>query len=102
MNQCLWEKATINGMSGWRVTSKKTGYTDKSIFIPAAGYRLGTTYCFYEYNDSMYGFYWAATIKPGYSSPYAVYFSCFSDSQGPFFSDDRRFQGDNIRPVKSK
>lgn len=31
---CTWTKTTINGRAGYKVTSKKDGYTDKYIFIP--------------------------------------------------------------------
>lgn len=102
MNGCTWTKVTRNGMYGWRVTGKTAGYTDKSIFLPAAGYRSGTAYFFYEYNDAKYGFYWSASLREDYSDPYSIYFSCFSDSQGPFWSTDRRTQGNSVRPVKSR
>ena len=35
---CTWEWTTIGDTPGCRVTSKKEGYTDQSIFLPAAGY----------------------------------------------------------------
>ena len=35
---CTVEASTENGVSGFRFTSKIDGYTDKSIFIPSAGY----------------------------------------------------------------
>lgn len=38
-DNCTWTSATLNGVNGYRVTGKKPGYTDKSIFLPAAGYR---------------------------------------------------------------
>ena len=37
--QCTWTWTTQNGVYGYKVTSKKSGYTNKSIFLPAAGYR---------------------------------------------------------------
>jgi hypothetical protein len=36
---CTWEWTTNNGKNGYLVTSNKPGYTDRSIFLPAAGYR---------------------------------------------------------------
>ena len=46
-DNCTWEwqaagNATFGGVAGYKVTSKKTGYTDKYIFLPAAGCRDGT------------------------------------------------------------
>ena len=42
-NNCTWTRTTQNGVSGYKVTSKKSGYTNKSIFLPAAGYRCGSS-----------------------------------------------------------
>ena len=44
INNCTWtwctsEDTEYNRVAGWKVTSKKSGYTDRSIFLPAAGYR---------------------------------------------------------------
>ena len=38
-SRCEWEWTTINGVNGYKVTSKKNG---NSIFLPAAGCRYGT------------------------------------------------------------
>ena len=38
LSSCTWVWTTENGTNGYRVTSNKAGYTDKSIFLPAAGY----------------------------------------------------------------
>ena len=35
---CTWEWTSIDGASGYRITGKKEGFTDKSIFLPASGY----------------------------------------------------------------
>ena len=35
---CRWETTTLNGVKGYRVTSTVPGYTDRSIFLPLAGY----------------------------------------------------------------
>ena len=42
-NKCnsAWEWTCIEDTPGYRITSKKAGYTDKSIFLPAAGYFRG-------------------------------------------------------------
>ncbi len=37
---CIWTWTTKNGRRGYKVTSKVAGYTDKWIFLPAAGDRL--------------------------------------------------------------
>ena len=39
INNCTWEWTTTeHSEKGYKVTSNKTGYTDKSIFLPADGY----------------------------------------------------------------
>lgn len=38
-DNCKWEWTTQNGVEGYKVTSKKKGYTENSIFLPAAGRR---------------------------------------------------------------
>ena len=59
--QCTWTWTTQNGVNGYKVTSKKSGYTNKSIFFPAAGYR---------YDSSLdlagsYGDYWSSSLGTG-------------------------------------
>ncbi len=44
IDNCTWTWTTINySVHGYRVTSNKSGYTDRSIFLPAAGYRNDTS-----------------------------------------------------------
>jgi len=38
---CTWEWTIVDDTPGCRITSKREGYTDKSIFLPAAGYFRG-------------------------------------------------------------
>lgn len=53
INNCTWTKGAYKGVNGYKVTSKKEGYTSKWIFFPAAGYYAytslcgGTTACYY-------------------------------------------------------
>ena len=42
IDNCTWTWTTQDGVYGHKVTSKKSGYTNKSIFLPAAGYRSGS------------------------------------------------------------
>lgn len=61
---CTWTWTTLNGVNGYRVTSNKTGYTDRSIFLPAAGLRSDTRLfddgyfsCYYYWSSSLYSDY---------------------------------------------
>ncbi len=93
--QCTWEWTSNyngTGIAGRIVTSKKTGYTDKSIFLPAAGRRYGTNLD----NAGSYGFYWSSfldTDRP--RGAWNVYFG--SDYVGR--GGDSRYCGQSVRPV---
>ena len=43
INNCDWLWTTLNGVNGYLVTSKKVGYTDRSIFLPAGGFYFDST-----------------------------------------------------------
>lgn len=42
-DNCTQTKTTFNGVSGKKLTSKKEGYKNRWIFLPAAGYLKGTS-----------------------------------------------------------
>ena len=68
---CSWEWTSVDETPGYRVTSKKEGYTDKSIFLPAAGYYRG---CSIEGAGSS-GYYWSSTRnKPFADRALCLYF----------------------------
>ena len=65
---CTWTWTIQNGIKGYKVTSKKNG---NSIFLPAAGWRNGTSL----YGQGTYGFYWSSTPHESYSYyAYSLYF----------------------------
>ena len=91
-NNCTWEWTTENGVNGCRVTSNKEGYTDKSIFLPAASFR---------YDSSLNlagsgGSYWSSSLNTVY--PYSAYELGF-DSDIVNWSDYGRYYGLSVRPV---
>ena len=43
IDNCSWVRTSVDNVSGYRVTSKKEGYQDKSIFLPAAGIIVDAT-----------------------------------------------------------
>lgn len=90
-NNCTREWVIINGVNGYRMTSKKDGYTDKSIFLPATG--TMTTQLF---SLGVGGCYWLSSIYSTPSYAYNIYF------QDYFMYDDQRYfryEGNVIRPV---
>lgn len=60
-DNCGWQWTTHNGVEGYKVTSKKSGYKGNSIFLPAAGYRYGTSLHYAGYG----GLYWSSTPYEG-------------------------------------
>ena len=90
--QCTWTWTTQNGKNGYKVTSKKSGYTNNSIFLPAAGYRNDSSL-----NDAgSYGTYWSSSLYTGYPrSAWCVRF----DSSIVLRSNGNRYYGFSVRPV---
>ena len=68
------ECTTSNGVRGRKFTSKKNG---NSLFLPAAGGRLGSSL----YYDGTYGRYWSSSLDESYPFlAWSMYF--YSDGQG--------------------
>ena len=96
-SNCAWTwyesgNAEFGGIAGYKVTSKKSGYTGKSIFLPAAGSR----YYDHLYDVGSDGSYWSSSLyesNPDFA--WCVYFNsgeCGRD-------DDGRHYGYSVRPV---
>lgn len=65
-NECDWVWTTTeDGVNGYLVTGKKEGYTDKSIFLPAAGHWEESR--FISPGAWSYGYYWSSVIVGEYS-----------------------------------
>ena len=90
--QCTWTWTTQNGVYGYKVTSKKSGYTNKSIFLPAAGYRDGSSI----YYAGSSGYYWSSSLYTDYPDyAWNVYFR----SDYVYRSLSNRHSGFSVRPV---
>ncbi len=91
-DNCTWTWTTQNGINGYKVTSNKAGYTDKFIFLPAAGDRddsdLG-----YVGSD---GYYWSSS-RNEYDSSHAWDLGFGSGSHDIY--NVRRYYGRSVRPV---
>ena len=96
-DSCTWTwydsgNTEFNGVVGYKVTSKIEGYTDRSIFLPAAGYRSGTDLV----NFGSDGFYWSSSLYT--NSPYNAY-DLYVGRGYSDWRDDNRFTGRSVRPV---
>ena len=88
LNNCTWEKSMYNDVKGYLVT----GPNGNSIFLPAAGYRYGSS----SYDVGSYGDYWSSTPREG-SDHDACYL--FFGSEGLGWDWSYRYVGLSVRPV---
>ncbi|MCF0186501.1 MAG: hypothetical protein HUJ98_08455, partial [Bacteroidaceae bacterium] len=92
--KCTWEWITNyngTGRNGYLVTSNVPGYKGNSIFLPAAGYRTGTSF---KYNNL--GYYWSS--NPSNSTIAHILLLGTSADLPKIDGSNRRF-GFSIRPV---
>lgn len=89
LNSCVWELTNLEGVDGYKVSSK---VNSNWIFLPAAGYRGGTS----SGNVGSRGLYWSSTVNE--SSSYHAYYLRFNSSSR-FTNNNDRFYGRTVRPV---
>ena len=87
-NKCIWKWTTQNGVKGYKVT----GPNGNSIFLPAAGVRLGSSLD----RAGEYGFYWSSSPDESNSIiAYCLYFNSSVQSVDWY----PRPNGLSVRPV---
>ena len=89
--QCNWTWTTQNGVYGYKVTSKKSGYTNKSIFLPAAGCLTDSSLVLAGSN----GYYWSSSLST-HDTRAADYLYFHATSVGWYA---HRSNGHSVRPV---
>ena len=89
---CSWTWTTIDGVKGYKVQSKKSGYTDNWIFLPAAGCRYGGSLS----DGGSRGNYWSSSLYTDIPR-----YACSMTFGSGFFSGDgsNRGYGLSVRPV---
>ena len=96
-DSCTWTwnsrgNTEFNGVAGYKVTSNKSGYTDRFIFLPAAGYRTST-----GLDDvGSYGYYWSSSLYTG--NPCSAFYLSFNSGYVGWRDYGRR-SGFSVRPV---
>ena len=89
INKCTWTWTTQNGVNGKLVT----GPNGKSIFLPAAGCRLGKKL----YSAGSLGYYWSSSLYTDY--PYYACYVHFDSYDVNWIDDGSRYGGYSVRPV---
>ena len=84
-DRCTWTWTTQNGVKGYKVK----GPNGNSIFLPAAGYRDGSSL----YLAGSYGYYWSST--PYDSGAYGLNFDSSCHDMCYYY----RYGGQSVRPV---
>ena len=88
IEECEWEWTSEGENRGYRVT----GTNGNSIFLPAAGYRHGTSL----YDAGSIGYYWSSTPYES-NTQYAYFLDFFSDNHDTYWYG--RYRGRSVRPV---
>ena len=92
-NNCTWTWTTQGGVKGMLVRSNIAGYTDNTIFLPAAGFREDTSL-----NEAEYiGNYWSSSLL--IAGPFAAWRVCFLTTGVVLGEYDNRYYGQSVRPV---
>lgn len=94
-DNCTWTWTTQNGVEGYKVVSKKTGYLDKWIFLPAAGYRSG----YLLHNVGLSGKYWSSSLSDADEPSFARVLFFHSNDVDTTHYVYERYYGLSIRPV---
>lgn len=91
---CTWvTDYNGTGINGRLFTGTKSGYTDKGLFFPAAGYGVGTSLNY----PGGYGRYWSSSLYS--SNPIDAYYLHFSGSTFKPQNSNGRCYGHTVRPV---
>ena len=87
-----WTWTSRDGHSGYEITSKKSGYSGRSIFLPVTGVRSGLSLVSEEY-----GYYWSSSLS-GIDRAASLRIT----SGGAYIEGGYRIGGYAIRPVLGK
>ena len=101
LSNCTWTWTTINGINGNLVTSNIPGFTNRSIFLPAAATRIDTTL----YDVGLQGAYWSSTLdaeRPEHA--YLISFFTYNTFNSTTVNDvsigeNLRHYGRSVRPI---
>ena len=93
IQNCTWTWTTQKGVNGFLVTSNKPGYTDRSIFLPAAGLRSLSELRL----SGNIGFYWTTTPSEHFAE--SACFLYITPGFKSLYESAARNQAHTVRPV---
>lgn len=93
IQNCTWTWTTQKGVNGFFVTSNKPGYTDRSIFLPAAGLRSLSELRL----SGNIGFYWTTTPSEHFAE--SACFLYITPGFKSLYESAARNQAHTVRPV---
>lgn len=93
---CIWTWTIEDGVKGYRVI----GPNGNSIFLPLAGYMIGST----QYVAGIWGSYWSSSLADDMGPSFSYYLSFGLDEDNNNLdyidiSDVYRYNGHSVRPV---
>ncbi len=94
-DNCTWtwtSNYNETGVAGMIVTSNKAGYSDKSIFLPTTGRKIGSS----DFNKGSRGYFWSSSLNTN-STIGAWYF--YFGSNIVDGGSEYRYPGFSVRPV---
>jgi hypothetical protein len=99
--ECKWTWTNENGINGFRVSGKKEGFEDNSIFLPVNAFNDSAAVARGQYPE--YGIYWSSSLSHDVSS---FIMGGWDHANGWWFCKDApmgngsyRNEGRSIRPV---
>jgi hypothetical protein len=98
---CIWKWTTQNGVAGLLGTSRVEGYTDRTIFFPAAGYYFENQL---EFNTALGdGLYWSKSAYDDAKYPYCASALVFREEDSVLYATfgllNLRNEGLSVRAV---
>ena len=99
-DNCTWTWMTLNGVTGYLVTSKITGFTNQSIFLPAGGCQSKNEIAS---PDGEHGYYWSSSLeKSNYAYSLVFWAPGPNGDASRYVMSEWRTWGQSIRPVCPK
>lgn len=94
ISNCTWKWTKVEGVDGYVVSAKKSGFERNSIFLPAAGYLQKKV----VQNKGSRGCYWSSSLG---THSYSACYLGFNTSVTRTYNEER-YIGRSIRPVYKK